>query len=310
MPVGVLFAVAAYSIYSCGDAIVKGFGSSLSVFEIGFFLAIFSLLPALFAKPKDERWRDIFKLTHPALVHLRAFSGLTSSTLVTFAFVTIPFAETYSLVFMMPLFITVFSVILLKESVDRTRWSMLLVGFVGVMLVVRPGFRELELGHLAALACAVFGATTTTVLRIVASKERRVSLIALPALYLVVANGILMAPGFVMPTPVQFAMLAISGSFIGGGHILLIAATRNAPASQVAPIQYIQILWAIGLGSFFYQEHPDLLAYIGMTVVTLSGLVNVLLDGARARIAGRYAEYRARRTNSPTDIAEVQGPEI
>ncbi|HTN63476.1 MAG TPA: DMT family transporter, partial [Devosia sp.] len=185
-----------------------------------------------------------------------------------------------------------------------------IVGFCGVMLVVRPGFRELELGHLAALCCAVFGATTTTVLRVVASTEKRVSLIALPALYLVVVNAVLMAPSFVMPTMTQFIMLALSGSFVGGGHILLIAATRNSPASQVAPVQYIQILWAIGLGSFFYQEHPDLLAYAGMTIVTVSGLVNVLLDGARARIAGRFAQYRARRATSPTDISEIQGPEI
>ena len=310
MPVGVIYAIVAYSVYSCGDAVIKGFGQNLSVFEIGFFIATFSLIPALFVKPKAERWRDSFQLKHPRLVHLRSFTGVASSTLVTYAFVNIPFAETYSLVFMMPLFITVFSVILLKEAVAGTRWAMLIVGFCGVMLVVRPGFRELELGHLAALACAVFGATTTTVLRIVAVDEKRVSLIALPALYLVVANAALMIPGFVMPTLAQFVMLAISGSFIGAGHILLIAATRNAPASQVAPVQYIQILWAIGLGSFFYQEHPDLLAYAGMTVVTVSGLVNVLLDGTRARIAGRFAEYRARRTGSPTDIAEVQGPEI
>ena len=310
MPVGVLFAIGAYSIYSCGDSIIKGFGTTLSVFEIGFFVALFSLLPALFAKPKAERWRDAFHLTRPALVHLRSFSGVMSSLLVTYAFVHIPFAETYSLVFMMPLFITVFSVILLKETVGGMRWAMLLIGFCGVMLVVRPGFRDLELGHLAALACAVFGAISTTVLRVVAGKEKRVSLIALPALYLLVATGVLMLPGFIMPTLTQFVLLAVSGSFVGMGHILLIAATRNAPANQVAPIQYIQILWAIGLGSFFYSEHPDALAYVGMAVVTLSGLVNVLLDGARARIAGRYAEYRARQGTSPTDIAEVQGPEI
>jgi len=310
MPVGVLFAIAAYSIYSCGDAIIKGFGTTLSVFEIGFFIALFSLLPALFAKPVTERWRDAFHLTRPVLVHLRSFTGVMSSLFVTYAFVNIPFAETYSLVFMMPLFITVFSVILLKETVGGIRWAMLIIGFCGVMLVVRPGFRELELGHLAALACAVFGAITTTVLRVVAGKEKRVSLIALPALYLIVATGILMLPSFVMPTPTQFILLAVSGSFVGMGHILLIAATRNAPANQVAPIQYIQILWAIGLGSYFYQEHPDALAYVGMAIVTLSGLVNVLLDGARARIAGRYAEYRGRRLTSPTDLAEVQGPEI
>jgi drug/metabolite transporter (DMT)-like permease len=310
MPAGVFYAIVAYSVYSCGDAIIKGFGQSLSVFEIGFFIAVFGLIPAAFAKPRGERWRDSFKLKHPALVHLRSFTGVASSTLVTYAFVTIPFAEAYSLVFMMPLFITVLSVLVLRERVDLMRWAMLALGFAGVMLVVRPGFRELELGHLAALCCAFFGATTTTVLRVIAPTEKRVSLIALPALYLIVVNAILMMPTFVMPSLEQFALLAASGSLVGLGHILLIAATRNAPASQVAPIQYVQIVWAIGLGAFFFYEYPDLWAYIGLAVVVLSGLVNVFIDGARTRIAGRFAEYRASRPGPPSNITEVQGPEI
>jgi len=310
MPTGVLYAVVAYSVYSCGDAIIKGFGQSLSVFEIGFFIALFGLLPAIFAKPKSEHWRDSFKLRHTGLVHLRSFTGVASSILVTISFTTIPFAETYSLVFMMPLFITVMSVLILKEKVDLVRWAMLGLGFLGVMLVVQPGFRELEFGHLTALLCAVFGASTTTILRVIAPTEKRVSLIALPALYLIVINAVLMAPGFVLPTMHQFGLLIASGSLVGMGHILLIAATRNAPASQVAPIQYVQIVWAIGLGAFFYFEYPDLLAYIGLGVVVLSGLVNVFIDGARTRIAGRFAEYRASRPGPPSNITEVQGPEI
>ncbi|MFN4209698.1 MAG: DMT family transporter [Devosia sp.] len=310
MPVGVIYAVVAYSVYSCGDAIIKGFGQDLSVFEIGFFIAVFGLIPAAFAKPKGERWRDSFRLKHPFLVHLRSFTGVASAILVTVSFTTIPFAETYSLVFMMPLFITVMSVLFLKEKVDAIRWAMLALGFLGVMLVVRPGFRELELGHLTALLCAVFGASTTTILRVIAPTEKRVSLIVLPALYVIIINAVLMAPSFIMPTAQQFGLLAASGSMVGMGHILLIAATRNAPASQVAPIQYVQIVWAIGLGAFFYFEYPDFVAYIGLAVVVLSGLVNVFIDGARTRIAGRFAEYRARRPSSPTDITEVQGPEI
>lgn len=310
MPVGVLYAIVAYSVYSCGDAIIKGFGQSLSVFEIGFFIALFGLIPGAFAKPKGERWHDCFKLKHPKLVHLRSFTGVASSILVTVSFTTIPFAETYSLVFMMPLFITVMSVLILKERVDAVRWSMLALGFLGVMLVVRPGFRELEFGHLTALLCAVFGASTTTILRVIAPTEKRVSLIAMPALYLIVVNSILMAPTFIMPSLQQFGLLAAAGSMVGMGHILLIAATRNAPASQVAPIQYVQIVWAIGLGAFFYFEYPDLIAYIGLAVVVLSGLVNVFVDGARTRIAGRFAEYRAQRPGPPTNITEVQGPEI
>jgi drug/metabolite transporter (DMT)-like permease len=310
MPVGVIYAVVAYSVYSCGDAIIKGFGQDLSIFEIGFFVAVFGLIPAAFAKPKHERWRDSFQLKHPLLVHLRSFTGVTSAMLVTVSFTTIPFAETYSLLFMMPLFITVMSVFILKERVDLVRWAMLALGFLGVMLVVRPGFRELEFGHLTALLCAVFGASTTTILRVIAPTEKRVSLIVLPALYIIVINAVLMAPTFVMPTPQQFGLLAAAGSMVGMGHILLIAATRNAPASQVAPIQYVQIVWAIGLGAFFYFEYPDLIAYIGLAVVVLSGLVNVFVDGARTRIAGRFAEYRAQRPGPPTNITEVQGPEI
>lgn len=310
MPSGVFYAVVAYSVYSCGDAVIKGFGQSLSIFEIGFFVAVFSLLPALFAKPRSERWRDSFKLKHPALVHLRAASGVTSSVLITFAFVTIPFAEAYALVFMMPLFITAMSVVLLKERVDAMRWGMLALGFVGVMLVVRPGFRELELGHLAAICCAFFGAATTTILRVVAPREKRVSLIAIPALYVIVVNAVLMIQGFIIPTLPQLGLLVTSGALIGLGHILLIAATRNASASQVAPIQYLQIVWAIALGAFFFTEYPDWIAYAGIGVVILSGLANVAFDGGQARIAGRFAEYRARKPNSPTNISEVQGPEI
>ena len=309
MPIGVFLAIAAYSIYSCGDAIIKGLGD-LSVFEIGFFIASFSVLPALFAKPKGERWRDAFRLAHPRLVHLRSFSGVASSLLVTYAFISIPFAETYALVFLMPFFVTLFSVLWLREHVAFVRWLLLGIGFIGVMLVVQPGFRQLELGHLAAMGCAVFGATTTTVLRVVASDEKRVSLIALPALYVIVFNGVLMLPGFVVPSLHQLALLALSGSFIGMGHLLLIGATRNAPASQIAPVQYVQIVWAIALGALFYNEYPDALAYIGMAVVVASGLVNVFLDGARIRIAGRFAQYRARREGSPTNISELQGPEV
>lgn len=310
MPAGVLYAIVAYSVYSCGDAIIKGFGQSLSVFEIGFFVAVFSLIPAAFARPRGERWRDSLRLNRPALVHLRSFSGVASAALVTYAFTTIPFAETYSIVFLMPLFITVMSVLILREKVDAPRWAMLALGFAGVLLVVRPGFRELELGHLTALLCAFFGATTTTVLRVIAPTEKRVSLIVLPALYVIVVNAILMVPGFVVPSLLQFGLLAAAGTLIGMGHILLIAATRNAPASQVAPIQYVQIVWAIALGAIFYVEYPDALAYIGLAVVVVSGLVNVALDGGLARIAGRYAEYRGRPGRPAGNITEVQGPEI
>lgn len=310
MPIGIVYALVAYSIYSCGDALVKGFGNSLSVFEIGFFVALFSLLPALFSKPAPERWRDTFVMRRPLLVHLRAFCGAAAAVLVTYAVVTIPFAETYALIFLSPVFITLLAMLWLKEGVSARRWLLLLIGFVGVMVVVRPGFRELQFGHLAAILCAFFAAAVTTILRQIANDEQRVTLIGVPALYVLVINAMLMVPTFTGPDLRQFGLLALSGSLIGVGHILLILATRNAAASQVAPIQYIQIVWAIALGMVFFGEIPDGFAYLGIALVVGSGLVNIMLDGPRARLAGRFAQYRARRNTKNPPVAEMQDPRL
>jgi multidrug transporter EmrE-like cation transporter len=124
----------------------------LPVFEIGFFSTLFAALVLLFLKPRDERWRDAIRVHRPGLVALRGVAGATAGILGIYAFTTIPLAEAYALIFLAPLLVTVLSAILLKEPVGRMRWLAVAVGFLGVLLVVRPGFRLVEPGHFAALA--------------------------------------------------------------------------------------------------------------------------------------------------------------
>jgi len=311
MPLGVIYAFIAYAVYSTSDAFVKGIGGTVSIFEIGFFIYLFSLIPALFAKPKGERWRDIFHMRHPWLVNLRAFVGVVSAVLVTYSFTTIPLAETYAIVFLIPVFITILSVLVLKEHVSRLRWALVIVSFVGVMIVVRPGFREIEAGHITAFICAGFSAVTTTVLRIISGKEKRTSLIAIPAIYALVFNCTMMVIfGFKMPPLYELGILVLTGILVGTGHLMLIAATKNAQASQVAPIQYSQIVWGIGFGAIFYHEFPDAIAMVGIAVVVGAGLINVFSDGPRARIAGRFSEFRARRSGQKFETPDHTGPEV
>src|SRR5690606_3361194 len=168
--------------------------SSLTVFEIAFWTALFSFLPAIFTKPKGEHWRHVFRMRHPWLVNLRSLTGLIGNLCIIFAFVDIPLAEAYSIAFLAPIFVVSHSSRLLNERVTWQRWLFLAASFVGVLLVVRPGFRELSAGHLAALGSAILGAVTTTVLRKVAPVEKRVTLIGLPLGYIVIANGMLMLP--------------------------------------------------------------------------------------------------------------------
>jgi drug/metabolite transporter (DMT)-like permease len=306
MPAGVLFSLAAYLLYSCCDAIIKGFGTGLSPFEIAFWTALFSFLPAIFTKPKGEHWRQMFHMRHPWLVNLRSAAGVIGNLSIIYAFTHIPLAEAYSIAFLAPIFVVALSVYFLAERVTWHRWFFLGATFAGVLLVVRPGFRELEIGHIMALSAALMGGIATTALRKVAPVEKRVSLLGLPLGYVVIVNAVLMMliPGtFHWPTWEQLALMILIGGLGGTGNILFIAATRRAMISQIAPAQYSQIAWAIIFGATFYHEYPDLIAYCGLAVVAVCGIMNVLSDETRIRIFSRLSVF-----GPASAVAEISPP--
>jgi drug/metabolite transporter (DMT)-like permease len=289
---------------------VKGLGASLSAFEIGFFTTLFSFIPAAFSKPREERWRDTFKLNRPALMIVVAVCRTLSAILITYSFITIPLAEAYCLVFLIPVLATILSVVVLKEEVSLARWVLVVVSFVGVLIVVRPGFRELELGHLTAFVCALAAAVSLTVIRLISGAERRVTLFVLPGLLTLVANLVgLMIIGATFPTLELFGLLLASGVLGGIGYLLQLKGVALAPASRVAPMQYSQIIWALLFGALFFAEFPDAMSLVGLAVVITSGIAGIFADGARARIAGRWAEYTARKVNPSPDDFKGPGPD-
>ncbi len=277
MPVGVILAFLAYGSFSIADALIKATGPSMSVFEIAFFTTSLSIIPAMLTK-RGERWRDIYKLRHPRLVHLRCATAICGTACVMFAFTHIPFADVYAIGFLTPIIVTLLGVLILREHVALHRWLLLIISFLGVVLVIRPGVRDLQLGHLA-IFCSVFlGGITTIILRHVAPKERRVSLVGLQVLYSALFNGLLMIPTFVVPSPEQLAVFLGIGLLGGTGGLLLIAAARRTPANLVAPVQYSQLIWAIVFGALFFGEYPDYVAIIGLIIVLTAGLANVLTE--------------------------------
>ncbi len=307
---GVLCVLAGMAAFSTGDALVKALGDSLTIFEIGFFTTIFSFLPAAFSKPREERWRDTFKLNRPALMILVAVCRTMSAILITYSFVTIPLAEAYCIVFLIPVLATILSVVVLKEQVSLDRWVLVVVSFLGVLLVVRPGFREIELGHVTALICALAAAVSLTVIRLISGAERRVTLFALPGLLTLACNLVgLVIIGFSWPDWDVVGLLIMCGVLGGIGYMLQLKGVALAPASRVAPMQYSQIVWALLYGALFFSEVPDAVSLAGLGIIVTAGLANIFADGARARIAGRWAEYRARRVDPSPDDFKGPGPD-
>ena len=278
---GILLALVAYAVYSWGDAAIKALGGGLSVFEIGFYMTLVSAVCIALTTPKDEKLLHFWRMKRPWAVQARALSGTAASVLSVIAFTTIPLAEVYALIFLAPLFVTLMSMFLLKEQVGPWRWFAIVAGFAGVLLVVRPGFRELEIGHIAAVVVALLAAFSVILMRSLSARETRTTMLGFLVLYIIGFNGVAMlVTGARTPTLQEAAILLVAGIFAATGNILLLRATRFAPANQLASTHYSQIVWAVVLGALFFQEEPDLLAILGLAIIGSSGLLTV----ARERI--------------------------
>jgi drug/metabolite transporter (DMT)-like permease len=241
-------------------------------------------------------------------MNARALLYTTASLCFTFAVTQIPFAETYSLAFLAPLFLTFLSFVILREKIVPLRWILVVVSFVGVLIVVRPGFRDLGLGHLAAIGCAVSAACGNIVLRLISNSERQTTIIAVNGIYQLAAAGILMLGSFVVPTLDELLRLAVIGLIAGGAQILVIRAMQITPASHFGPTQYVQIVWAVALGALFFHESQDIIGYVGLVLLVLAGIATIFSDGTQARISGRWTEFRARR--GEPEINRIEGPEV
>ncbi len=279
---GILLALIAYASYSGSDAVIKSLGGQFTVFEIGFFATLFAGCFLFFTRPVGERWRDFWRMKRPWAVQARAWAGIASGVLSVYAFTHIPLAEVYALIFLAPLLVTILSTVILKEKVGPWRWLAVVAGFAGVMLVVRPGFRELNLGHLAAFVVAFLAATSIILMRSLAQQEKRTSMLGVLVGYGLLFNGAgAAATSFTLPNAMQLVWLAMAGAFTAGGQLLQLLAAKYAPANRIAPTHYSQIVWAVILGALFFQEYPDWLSLVGLAVVGGSGLLTMVREEAR-----------------------------
>lgn len=291
---GVALGFLTYFLFSGTDAISKHLGQHISVFEISCITSIAGLATLPFIRNKGESWRIALHMNRPMLVLLRAGLGVIATLLGMVAFTTLPLAEAYSLLFLMPLFVTLLSIVLLKEMVGWRRWLAIFIGLAGVLLVVRPGVRELLPGHFAAVGAALCAAGTIIVLRVLGGRERKTAMFATANMATVLVAGAAMLLDFQMPSPSDWFFLILSGLLGGVGNVCLLWATQFAPANRVAPTQYAQIVWAILLGAVFFGEFPDGWALAGMGLVLASGLFTFLREEQRGSFPARSYLLRNR----------------
>ena len=278
---GILIALAGFASYSISDAAVKLIDGRITPYESGFFGAVFGIVCLPFLLKPDDRYRDMFRTSSWPLWFLRfGASGMGIIGSVT-AFTHLSMAEAFCLIFLLPSFVTIMSVIFLKEPVGIRRWSAVLIGFLGVLVVLRPGFRELSIGHLGAIFAGLGGALSIVIYRAIGPREKNISLYGAGLMGGLVICGLFMLPGYKTPQGIDWIYLAGYGALGGVGSICLMFAAARAPAAVIGPIQYSQMLWAIAFGYLIFGDHVDLPMVAGIVLIVGSGLLTITRERVR-----------------------------
>lgn len=285
-----LFMALAVLIFSCMDVMTKHMAQS---FPAPFVVAAryagnFALLLALVAPREGRR---IVHLGRPRLVLLRAACLSMVSLTAALAFQRMPVAETIAIVFLAPFAVTLLAGPILGEKVEPVSWIAAAGGFVGVLLIVRPGSGLDPLGVFYAGLTAAGSIVYNMLSRSLARTETSWSMMFWTALVgtVVFSSVAGWQGGVAMPRGWDLAFLAAMGGFSLAGHLLFTQAFRYAPASTISPVNYLQLVWSGILGLVVFGHMPDSLALTGMGLIAASGIGAAAWPLIRRALPGKWA---------------------
>lgn len=279
---GPLLALAGFAAFSTHDALLKSL-SEYSVFQIIFFAVLFGYVPFSIARLVQPDPGSI-KANNLKVVILRALLMVSSLCCAFLAFSMLPLVQVYVLIFTAPILISILAIYFLGEKVHLFRWTAIIIGLIGVVVVLRPSVETLSWGHLFGLIAAVSSAGAAIIARKVGNTESAATMILFPILASILITGCVL-PFVYKPMPLaDLAVMFAIGVFGQIGQLLVLLAYRAANAAFIAPMQYSQIVWAVVFGSLFFNESPDLYVYIGAGITVFSGILIVWREAMVSKI--------------------------
>lgn len=201
----------------------------------------------------------------------------------------LPIADALAIFFVQPLVVTVLSALILRESVGPQRWIAVAIGFVGTLIIIRPGFAEVNPGSWLALAAGVALACYFVMTRAISGQSHALVTTFQTSLL----GGLLLTAViwtvWVWPTPVQWLMLLGLAFIATFGHLMIVRAYDHAEASLLAPLAYTEIITSVALGWWFFGDFPDAWTFLGVAIL----IACAIYISTRERAAGRTAAPEA-----------------
>jgi len=184
----------------------------------------------------------------------------------------ISMAKALTLAFIAPLITTALSPLLLNEKVGLKRWSAVIVGFIGSLIVIRPGFIDFNLATIASLGTGLFYGLYLIVTRKLHTADNPLLTLLLTGVVGLIIATFIVPFVWINPTLNQLLLLALMGIFACLGHFFLILSLKYADASKLAPFSYFEIVTNVILGYYFFNNFPDKFSWIGLSVIIISGV--------------------------------------
>jgi drug/metabolite transporter (DMT)-like permease len=295
---GALWMLLAAVMFSATGALVKTIGVRLDSFQIAFFRCVFgfaAVLPFLIG-PR----RPSLRTSRPVMHLFRAVLGVTAMFCGFYSVTHMPLADAVAISFTKPLFVVLFAVFLLGETVRLPRWLATAAGFVGVLIMVRPGAGGVDTVALVALFGALCVASVQTILKRLAETESAATILFY---FGAGATLVSLVPALLVwrePTGQELLLLCLVGFLSASGQALTIRALRIGESSAVAPFDYARILFSGIFGYLFFAEVPAATSLIGVAVIVASTLYIAHRESRAARLAQAAA--------GPRDTTQMASP--
>ena len=267
----IIFSLLGWMFLPVMDGFAKFLSDDLPILQITwaryFFTVVFTLPIMIFFFKKQLVWSD-----KPKLQILRGLILLSANICFFYAISIISLAKALTLAFVAPLIVTAFSPVMLGEKVGFRRWTAVVVGFTGSLVVIRPGFVELNFASLAALGTGILYGFYLIITRKLSTSDNPLLTLLMTGMVGAILVSAIIPFYWVKPSLNQWSLMAGIGVFACIGHLFLILSLKYADASKLAPLGYTEIIPNVLIGYYFFSELPDKWTYVGLLIIILSGL--------------------------------------
>ncbi len=271
-----MLAAFGFSLFSIGDTFIKFMADeAFSVVQTAFWVSLMSMIGYLSIAPIIGGLNQTFKTTKLSLHILRGLFGVCTFFLVVTGFTSLGLGLTYTLLFVGPFIAALLSVFILKEKFGRHRWTAIIFGFIGVLVVLRPGSTPIDLAILGVLLAAVFQAGAAIIVRKIGNEEPIIAFAFYNSLIALFVFGSIMmfTGGFEKIPSIDQLTFFISVSFFHiGGTFAVTRAFTQTETALIAPFQYMQLLWGVAFGYLLFDTLIDRWTAMGAGIIVMSGI--------------------------------------